>query len=77
MSEERVSRPRRAGIGGRELAAELLYYLRDSSVPLFAIASRDQPANTFEMTRLYRAGAPEPGLFVSLRPQSRGVLSGR
>ena len=58
----------------RELVAELLYYLRDSKVPLFAIASRDEPANTFEMTRPYRAGAPEPVLFVSLRPQSRAAL---
>ena len=43
-------------------------------MPLFAIASRDEPANTFEMTRPYRAGAPEPVLFVSLRPQSRAAL---
>jgi 4-amino-4-deoxy-L-arabinose transferase-like glycosyltransferase len=62
-------------VDSRELAAELLYYLRDSKVPLFALASRDEPANTFEMTRPYRAGAPEPVLFVSLRPQSPGALS--
>jgi 4-amino-4-deoxy-L-arabinose transferase-like glycosyltransferase len=62
-------------VDSRELAAELLYYLRDSRVPLFAIASRDEPANTFEMTRPYGAGAPEPVLFVSLRPQSRGALN--
>ena len=62
-------------VDSRELAAELLYYLRDSKVPLFAIASRDEPANTFEMTRPYRTGAPEPVLFVSLRPQSRGALN--
>jgi 4-amino-4-deoxy-L-arabinose transferase-like glycosyltransferase len=62
-------------VDSRELGAELLYYLRDSKVPLFAIASRDEPANTFEMTRPYRAGAPEPVLFVSLRPQSRAVLN--
>jgi hypothetical protein len=62
-------------VDSRELAAELLYYLRDSKVPLFAIASRDEPANTFEMTRPYRAGAPEPVLFVSLRPQSREALN--
>jgi hypothetical protein len=44
-------------------------------VPLFAIASRDEPANTFEMTRPYRTGAPQPVLFVSLRPQSREALN--
>jgi hypothetical protein len=58
-------------VDSRELAAELLYYLRDSNVRLFAIAGRDEPASTFEMTRPYRTGAPEPVLFVSLRPQSR------
>jgi 4-amino-4-deoxy-L-arabinose transferase-like glycosyltransferase len=62
-------------VDSRELAAELLYYLRDSNVPLFAIASRDEPANTFEMTRPYRSGAPEPVLFVSLRSQSRDALN--
>ena len=62
-------------VDSRELAAELLYYLRDSKVPLFAIASRDEPANTFEMTKPYRTGAPQPVLFVSLRPQSREALN--
>src|SRR5262245_16182113 len=62
-------------VDSRELAAELLYYLRDSNVPLFAIAGRDEPANTFEMTRPYRTGAPEPVLFVSLRPQSGEALN--
>jgi hypothetical protein len=44
-------------------------------VPLFALAGRDEPANTFEMARPYHAGAAEPVLFVSLHPQSRSVLS--
>jgi hypothetical protein len=57
-------------VDSRELAAELLYYLRDSNIPLFALASRGKPNNTFEMTRAYRAGAPEPVLFASLRPLS-------
>jgi hypothetical protein len=60
-------------VDSRDLAAELLYYLRDSSVPLFVITTGDVPANTFEMTRPYRAGAPEPVLFVSLRAQSRAA----
>jgi len=57
-------------VDSRELAAELLYYLRDSKIPLFALAGRDKPANTFEMTRAYHAGAPEPVLFASFRPLS-------
>jgi 4-amino-4-deoxy-L-arabinose transferase-like glycosyltransferase len=62
-------------VDSRELAAELLYYLRDGDVALFAIAGRHEPANTFEMTRPYRPlGAPEPVLFVSLRRQSREAL---
>jgi 4-amino-4-deoxy-L-arabinose transferase-like glycosyltransferase len=57
-------------VDGRDLAAELLYYLRDSNVPLFVIGYRDVPANHFEMVRPYRMGAPEPALFASLRAQS-------
>jgi hypothetical protein len=53
----------------RDLAAELVYYLRDSNVPLLVITSNDVPANQFELTRPYRAGAPEPVLFVSLHEQ--------
>jgi hypothetical protein len=57
-------------VDGRDLAAELLYYLRDSSVPLFVMGYRDVPANHFEIMRPYRMGAPEPVLFASLRAQS-------
>ncbi|HZP08692.1 ArnT family glycosyltransferase [Methyloceanibacter sp.] len=51
----------------RETAAELLYYLRDSKVPLYVWRSQAAPSNHYEMTRAYGAGAPEPVLFVSLR----------
>lgn len=61
-------------VDGRDLAAELLYYLRDSNVPLFVIGYRDAPANHFEMMSPYRMGAPEPVLFASLRAQSRAAL---
>ena len=64
---------RALAVDGRDLAAELLYYLRDSNVPLFVITTRDVLGNHFEMTRPYRAGAPEPVLFVSLREQSRAA----
>jgi len=66
---------RALAVDGRDLAAELLYYLRDSNVPLYVITDPDAaPANHFQMTRPYRTGAPEPVLFVSLREQSRGAL---
>lgn len=61
-------------VDGRDLAAELLYYLRDSNVPLFVISYREVPANHFEMMRSYREGAPEPVLFASLRAQPAAVL---
>ena len=48
-------------VDSRELAGELLYYLRDGKIPLFALARRDEPANTFEMTRAYRAGGARAG----------------
>jgi hypothetical protein len=57
-------------VDGRDLAAELLYYLRDSNVPLFVISNRDVPASRFAMMRPYRIGAPEPVLLASLRAQS-------
>jgi 4-amino-4-deoxy-L-arabinose transferase-like glycosyltransferase len=60
---------RALAVDGRDLAAELLYYLRDSNVPLFVLKG-DVPTY-FETTRPYRAGAPEPVLFVSLREKSR------
>ena len=63
---------RALAVEGRDLTAELLYYLRDSNVPLFVVTNRSELAH-FGMTRSYRAGAPEPVLFVSLRAQSRAA----
>jgi 4-amino-4-deoxy-L-arabinose transferase-like glycosyltransferase len=64
---------RALAVDGRDLAAELVYYLRDSNVPLLVITTRGVPANHFELTRPYRAGGPEPVLFVSLREQSHAA----
>ncbi len=65
---------RALAVDGRDIAAELLYYLRDSKVPLFVIVTRDEPAY-FETTIPYRKGAPEPVLFVSLRRDSPAALA--
>jgi 4-amino-4-deoxy-L-arabinose transferase-like glycosyltransferase len=54
-------------VDSREMAAELLYYLRDSKVPLYVWPSGPVPGDHYEMTRGYRSGAPEPVLFVSLK----------
>ena len=51
----------------RELAAELLYYLRDSKVPLVVWAPGPEPHDHYQMTRPFTASTPEPVLFVSLR----------
>lgn len=53
-------------VDSREAASELLYYLRDVSVPLYVWPSSGAPKNHYEMTRPFGAAAPEPVLFVSL-----------
>jgi 4-amino-4-deoxy-L-arabinose transferase-like glycosyltransferase len=50
----------------RELAGELLYYLRDVDVPLYVWPSGPVPADHYEMTRPFSAKTPEPILYVSL-----------
>jgi 4-amino-4-deoxy-L-arabinose transferase-like glycosyltransferase len=66
---------RALAVDARDLAAELLYYLRDNNVPLYVIKNLNKaPTNHFELTRPYRPGAPEPVLFVSLRADSRKAL---
>jgi 4-amino-4-deoxy-L-arabinose transferase-like glycosyltransferase len=51
----------------REMAAELLYYLRDVPTPLYVWPSGSIPSDHYEMTRPFTAAAPEPILFVSLK----------
>ena len=50
----------------REMAGELLYYLRDVPVPLYVWPSGPLPQDHYEMTRPFTAASPEPVLFVSL-----------
>jgi len=52
----------------REMAAEMLYYLRDEAVPLYAWAPGPEPHDHFQMTRPFTASAPEPVLLLSLAP---------
>ena len=54
-------------VDSREMAAELLYYLRDTAVPLYVWPAGPLPNDQYEMTRAYHRGAPEPVLFVSLK----------
>jgi 4-amino-4-deoxy-L-arabinose transferase-like glycosyltransferase len=62
-------------VDSRDLAAELLYYLRDSKVRLFVWPSGPSPTDHYEMTRAYTSGAPEPVLFVSLKRCPRSLLA--
>jgi hypothetical protein len=54
------------------MAGELLYYLRDVPVPLYAWKTGVLPTDHYQMTRPFTAQSPEPVLFISLRrcPQS-------
>jgi 4-amino-4-deoxy-L-arabinose transferase-like glycosyltransferase len=61
-------------VDSRDLAAELLYYLRGSKVPLYVWPSGPSPTDHYEMTRAYTPGAPQPVLFVSLKRCPRSVL---
>lgn len=52
----------------REMAGELLYYLRDVPTPLYVWPSGPTPQDHYEMTRPFSAASPEPVLYVSLKP---------
>lgn len=49
----------------RAVAAELLYYLRDKNLPVYAIRGDRPPRDHFEMTRPLTPNTPEPVLLVS------------
>lgn len=57
----------------RDLAAELLYYMRDEPTPLYVWKRRPEPHHHYEMTRPFVAGTKEPILFVSLVPCRKSV----
>lgn len=62
-------------VNSREMASEMLYYLRDSDVPLYVWVPGPSPNDHFEMTRPFKAGTPEPVLFVSLRRCPPGITT--
>jgi 4-amino-4-deoxy-L-arabinose transferase-like glycosyltransferase len=53
-------------VDSRELAGELLYYLRDQPVPLYVMPAGPSLSDHYEMTRPFTAATPEPILFISL-----------
>lgn len=52
----------------REMSGELLYYLRDVPTPLYVWPSGPTPNDHYELTRPFTGDAPEPILYVSLKP---------
>lgn len=57
----------------RDLTAELLYYMRDVDIPLYAWKRRAEPHHHYQMTRPFVAGAPEPVLLVSVHSCRPGI----
>ncbi|WP_170144311.1 ArnT family glycosyltransferase [Dichotomicrobium thermohalophilum] len=51
----------------RSLAAELIYYLRDTDIPIARWRNEGPPSDHFEMTRPITAQTPEPVLLVTRR----------
>jgi 4-amino-4-deoxy-L-arabinose transferase-like glycosyltransferase len=58
----------------REMAGELLYYLRDVPTPLYVWPSGPTPRDHYEMTRPFTAETPEPVLYISLLPCASKVI---
>ena len=50
----------------REMTAELIYYLRDTSLPVTISFRKETPHNHFEMTLPFTKATPEPVLYVTL-----------
>ena len=59
----------------REMAAELLYYLRDNQTPLYVWRYAPKPMNQYELTRAFNKDAPEPVLFVTQRECPSRVIA--
>jgi hypothetical protein len=56
----------------RDVIGQLLYYLRDSSLPITVSYRGEALRNHFDMTRPFPNSAPEPVLYVTL---NRGMTS--
>jgi hypothetical protein len=62
-------------LAGRDLTAEMLYYLRDSGLNIRTLAADPaRPENHFEMTRPYANGDPLPALIAVIGKGSPEML---
>jgi 4-amino-4-deoxy-L-arabinose transferase-like glycosyltransferase len=57
----------------REVTGEMVYYLRDTTLPVTIWYRKDAPRNHFEMTRPFTGKTPEPVLYVTLNPGQTSV----
>jgi 4-amino-4-deoxy-L-arabinose transferase-like glycosyltransferase len=57
----------------REMAGELLYYLRDVPLPIYVWPAGEEPNDHYELTRPFTSKAPEPVLFISQRQCPRTI----
>ena len=55
-------------VNTREMAGELLYYLRDVPTPLYVWPSGPTPADHYEMTRPFTARPSNPVCFAQALP---------
>jgi 4-amino-4-deoxy-L-arabinose transferase-like glycosyltransferase len=62
-------------VDSREMAAELLYYLRDNPTPLYVWLYQPKPMNQYELTRAMSKDAADPILFVTQRKCPSQVIS--
>ncbi|HEY8264536.1 MAG TPA: glycosyltransferase family 39 protein [Methyloceanibacter sp.] len=62
-------------VDSREMAAELLYYLRDNPTPLYVWLYQPKPMNQYELTRAMSKDAADPVLFVTQRKCPSQVIS--
>jgi hypothetical protein len=58
----------------REVTGELIYYLRDTTLPITIWFRAETPRNHFEMTLPFTQAEPEPVLYVTLLQTRTSVL---
>jgi hypothetical protein len=57
----------------REATTELLYYLRNASLPVVVWPRGPTPLDHFKMTRPYTSSTPQPLLYVTLRQAPKSI----
>jgi hypothetical protein len=58
----------------RALTAELLYYLRDTDIPILRWPTEGPPRDHYQLTRPFNGGVEDPVLLVTLRNPPAAML---